>query len=48
MTPNPKHSLRLHLKLSLKHSLKHTLAAAALCALALGSHAAPGAHGPDG
>ncbi len=28
--------------------LKHTLVAAALCALALVSHAAPGAHGPDG
>ncbi|KJS70351.1 MAG: hypothetical protein Q7T22_06320 [Serpentinimonas sp.] len=39
MTPSLTSPLRL--------KLKHTLAAA-LCALALASHAAPGAHGPDG
>lgn len=36
------------LKSSLRLNLKHSLVAAALCALALSSHAAPGAHGPDG
>ena len=46
MTPMHKPALRLRQRL--QHSLKHTLVAAALCALALGSHAAPGAHGPDG
>ncbi|MEW5886290.1 MAG: hypothetical protein AB1735_06260 [Pseudomonadota bacterium] len=37
----------MHPPTSSRH-LKHRLLAAALCALALGSHAAPGAHGPDG
>jgi len=46
MTPMHKPALRLRQRL--QYSLKHTLVAAAMCALALGSHAAPGAHGPDG
>lgn len=36
------------MKTPIRSHLKHSLVAAALCALALGSHAAPGAHGPDG
>ncbi len=40
--------MKPRMKSPLRLKLKHSLAAAALCTLALASHAAPGAHGPDG
>ena len=48
MKNSPNLSLKPNLKPSLRGHLKRSLLAVALCALALGSHAAPGAHGPDG